>query len=311
MNKSLNNLNPLVSIVVVTYNSAKFILETLDSIFNQTYQNIELIITDDCSSDDTIKICNDWLQKNKQRFARTGILIAERNSGIASNCNRGLCAAMGDWVSFFAGDDVFEVEMISRYIEYINRNESVACLYSNIREYNNIFKDEFLLPTHNLNKLKLNQIETTASEQFKILLRSNPVWAVSTVIRKDVLISLGGFNEKYPFFEDRPLLLALTHNNYKIHYLDFFGAKYRRHKDSVQVKNNKIKFISDFKLNQQLFFLKEYCNYFSSIERIVMKYRYKKDLLIKYLFNNRKNVFVQGINYILEIFPRIFLMFSK
>ena len=59
---------PLVSIIVITYNSSKYVLETLESAKAQTYENIELIISDDGSTDDTIKICKNWLEKNQDRF---------------------------------------------------------------------------------------------------------------------------------------------------------------------------------------------------------------------------------------------------
>ena len=62
-----NSSNPLVS-VVVTYNSSATVLETLDSIKNQTYKNIELIITDDFSKDDTVALCQSWVDTNKERF---------------------------------------------------------------------------------------------------------------------------------------------------------------------------------------------------------------------------------------------------
>lgn len=57
--------NPLVSVIVITYNSAKYVLETLESIRVQSYQNIELIISDDCSKDNTIDICRNWIGKMK------------------------------------------------------------------------------------------------------------------------------------------------------------------------------------------------------------------------------------------------------
>ncbi|MDR0890977.1 MAG: glycosyltransferase [Endomicrobium sp.] len=52
--------NPLVSVCVITYNSSKYVLETLESIKTQTYQNIELIVSDDCSTDDTVEVCENY-----------------------------------------------------------------------------------------------------------------------------------------------------------------------------------------------------------------------------------------------------------
>ena len=70
----MNDFYLLVSIVVITYNSSHYVLETLESIKSQTYKNIELIVTDDCSSDDTIFLCQNWIEKNKSNFVRTSLL---------------------------------------------------------------------------------------------------------------------------------------------------------------------------------------------------------------------------------------------
>ncbi|NJO68906.1 MAG: glycosyltransferase family 2 protein [Bacteroidetes bacterium] len=68
------SLDTLVSVIVVTYNSSEFVRYTLESIAKQRYQSIELIITDDCSDDNTIYLCNQWLINNKDRFVRTEII---------------------------------------------------------------------------------------------------------------------------------------------------------------------------------------------------------------------------------------------
>ncbi len=80
----------LVSIIVVTYNSSKYILETLESAKAQTYQNIELIVSDDCSTDNTVSICDRWLHENDFFFFRTKLITTTQNTGVAPNCNRGL-----------------------------------------------------------------------------------------------------------------------------------------------------------------------------------------------------------------------------
>lgn len=76
----MSEKNPLVSIIVITYNSAKYVLETLESAKAQTYQNIKLIVSDDCSTDNKIEICRKWLEKNKGRFVRTELITVEQNT---------------------------------------------------------------------------------------------------------------------------------------------------------------------------------------------------------------------------------------
>ena len=112
---------PLVSIIVITYNSSKYVLETLESAKAQTYQNIELIVSDDCSTDNTVEICREWIEKNKKRFLRTELITSEKNTGIPANCNRGVKAAQGEWVKLIAGDDILCNNCIEANIEYAKK----------------------------------------------------------------------------------------------------------------------------------------------------------------------------------------------
>ncbi len=86
----------LISVIVITHNSSDFILETLDSIRLQTYEGIELIISDDASTDETVSICTDWLKEHKKRFVGASLLRHPEQGGIAVNCNRGFFASNGD-----------------------------------------------------------------------------------------------------------------------------------------------------------------------------------------------------------------------
>ena len=61
---------PLITVAIVTYNSSEFIVETLESIKSQTYHNIELIISDDCSTDTTVELCSNWIKENATHFVK-------------------------------------------------------------------------------------------------------------------------------------------------------------------------------------------------------------------------------------------------
>lgn len=117
--------NPLVSVPVITYNSATTVIETLESIKAQTYPNIELLISDDCSTDNTIEICREWIDKNGSRFVRTRILTVEKNTGVSENVNRAYAACDGEWIKAVAGDDMFLPQTIEEYIEYVTTNKDI------------------------------------------------------------------------------------------------------------------------------------------------------------------------------------------
>ena len=115
-------MKPLVSISVIVFNSANTVHETLDSIYAQVYPNIELIISDDCSTDNTVEICRDWIEKNKTRFVRTEVVTVEKNTGVAGNLNRAEAACRGEWIKPIAGDDVLLPNCIQDCIDYMTEH---------------------------------------------------------------------------------------------------------------------------------------------------------------------------------------------
>lgn len=300
------NPTPLVSVVVITYYSAAYVLETLDSIYAQTYPHIELIISDDASQDQTTSLCKKWIDEHRSRFVNVRLVTTQKNTGTAGNCNRGIAQSTGEWIKIIAGDDCLEPNVIETYIAFINENPNVKCVYANVNIYDNIFQERYLLPQKQLNNLRINQADCSAKEQFELLLRSNPVWASTIMTRKDVLLQIGLFNEKYAIFEDRPMLLELTRNGHQIHYLDIVGAKYRRHTESVQTVKKSV-FISRLKQNQEDFFRFEYLQYYSPSEQWAIKYRYQKNAFIKKAFNNKSNSLIRGMSHLLDLIPKIYL----
>ena len=93
----------LVSVVVLAYRSADTIIETLESIKKQTYPKIELIVTDDCSPDNTVEVVENWMRDNKGCLSDMKLVTTEKNTGLPSNINRGLRAATGMYYKGIAG----------------------------------------------------------------------------------------------------------------------------------------------------------------------------------------------------------------
>ena len=127
--------NLLFSIGVLTYNSEATILETLNSIRDIDYPNIELIISDDCSKDATLDKCEKWLSENDKRFTRTCLLTVSHNTFTSANCNRALNECEGDWVCLVAGDDVLYRDSILRIIDYINDNPSAQWIVGKYNKF--------------------------------------------------------------------------------------------------------------------------------------------------------------------------------
>jgi glycosyltransferase involved in cell wall biosynthesis len=115
---------PLVSIIVPVYNVEDFINRCLDSIFSQTLKNFECIIIDDGSGDKSIDICNLYVQKDK-RFH----VIQQENSGVSAARNRGITAAIGEYIMFADSDDYLLPDMMQKLYDAINihKNDVICC----------------------------------------------------------------------------------------------------------------------------------------------------------------------------------------
>ena len=207
-NQINSSVNPLVSIIVVTYNSSKYVLETLVSAKAQTYKNIELIITDDGSTDTTVEICKEWVSEHKGRFIAAKCITIENNTGIAPNCNRGLKEAKGEWIMFVAGDDILMDSCIERNMAFV-KNSPHAFFFSKMKftKKNDKLTDHFN---------KGFQLLNTKKNQLRVLLRHNYLTAPTAFIKREALVHLGGFDERFPMLDDYPMWVKAA-QMYRIH----------------------------------------------------------------------------------------------
>ena len=289
---------PLVSVLVITYNSSDFIIETLESIKAQTYRNIELIVTDDCSKDNTIADSKIWINKNKNRFFDVKHISARKNTGIAANCNRGLNAANGEWIKIIAGDDTLTLDAIENFISFIRiRNDNkMFFIHSPMNYYNNEIKDQFFLHKVDQSNSIFNHKNINASQQFQLLLRGVNIGAPSTFYRKSMLIEVGSFDEEIPF-EDWPIYLKLTHKGYKALYMPRATVNYRL--TNLSFYNNKFneKFIfNPFFIQEYLVFNKYIKHHLPKMEKYINVIEYRLKFLFSRLGLNEQNFFNRVIN---------------
>lgn len=111
----------LVSIITPSYNTEKFIIDTIESVKNQTYKNWEMIIVDDCSSDHTISIVNKYISETGE--SRIHLFRNEKNSGAALTRNRALREAKGRWIAFLDSDDLWLPEKLEKQIKFMKEKK--------------------------------------------------------------------------------------------------------------------------------------------------------------------------------------------
>lgn len=126
----------LISIITPTWNCAKFICETILSVRKQTYQNWELIISDDCSTDNTYKVVEPYLEMDK----RIKYICNERNSGAAITRNNALKVAKGRWIAFLDSDDLWLPEKLEKQVAFMAEN-GYAFSYHEYTEMTEFGKD--------------------------------------------------------------------------------------------------------------------------------------------------------------------------
>ena len=107
----------LVSIIMPSYNTANYISGSINSIMNQTYKNWELIIVDDCSTDNTDEIVNKFLKDKRIRYFKN-----DKNKGAAISRNKALREAKGKWIAFLDSDDLWKREKLEKQIKFMEEN---------------------------------------------------------------------------------------------------------------------------------------------------------------------------------------------
>lgn len=233
------NNQPLVSVPVITYNSAKFVLETLESIKAQTYQNIELVISDDCSTDNTVQICRDWVEKNKSRFVRTHIIESHENTGISANLNRAEKACVGEWIKGIAGDDLLLPDCITHMMNYIAINPSVKFLFSRVKAFG---PDEEVCKIYNdgVSIFDYSLFNKTSKEQWECFVYEDAHIPAATFMYSTNAMHLYGVinDERIPYTEDEPKWINLLKAGAKFDFIDEETVLYRVGHDEAMSSNS-------------------------------------------------------------------------
>lgn len=217
--------NPLVSIIIVTFNSGQYVLETLESAKAQTYKNIELIITDDGSRDNTVEICKNWLEYNKERFIRTELIVSPYNTGIASNGNRGLAKARGEWIKGLAGDDILLENCIEDFVGFVKNTPDSNIVFGKIK----ILRKDKIEEVDKIPKL----FKVPKEKQYDIVYKNPGLFAPASFINRNLLDKVGGFDERYNFLDDKPLWIKIADEGEYFYFLNKFVVLYRIHSTSI------------------------------------------------------------------------------
>ena len=173
----LHDSDELISIIMPAYNSDKYIAQAIDSVIQQTYQNWELIIIDDCSSDNTSGITEQKIEKD----SRIRLIKNEQNLGVSATRNKGVALSRGEWVAFLDSDDLWEKSKLEKQMKlaqaapaefvftgssFIDENgdsyEGILevpdkVTYSRLKRHNIISCSSVLIKKHFFDKIKMEK----------------------------------------------------------------------------------------------------------------------------------------------------------
>lgn len=278
-----------VSIAVVSYNSSKTVVETLNSIVLQNYclDKLELIISDDGSSDNTKEVVNEWLFINAKLFSKVQFVESLINKGVSSNCNIAWKKCSHDWIKTIAADDILEPNCIRENVNYIKNNKNCRIVFSRMRWFGSVNK---VTPS----PYDVRFFSKDSEYQYESLKRFSFNIAPSSFINRETLKELGYANEDYKTIEDLPLWLSFTRSGYKLYFLNVITVNYRV---SESISMSDTKFINTRFLEDLISINEDYALPFfkSPITEIIRREQllwYRLNIKISKVFNNKKNTIV-------------------
>jgi alpha-1,3-rhamnosyltransferase len=228
----------LVSVIVLSYRSVETIVETLDSVANQTYDNIELLIADDCSPDNTLEVVDKWVKSYSGKLKKIKIVTSKQNTGIPGNINRALKQVQGDYIKIIAADDWMSEDAIAEYVRFCENNPgkvpiSKVHLFGTYNNADIINIEKYCEKCYDFAIKPYN-------EQYHALLKQNMIVAPSASFYPSELVrKLGGYDENYRWFEDYPMNLKVMHAGVGFGLIDKELVWYRMSEGSITASRQK------------------------------------------------------------------------
>jgi glycosyltransferase involved in cell wall biosynthesis len=201
------NKFPLVTIICICYNHEKYVVQALNSIVAQNYKSLEIIILDDCSTDNSVIEIKKWAAQHKVHQ----LIINSENLGITKSFNKALTYANGDYIMDLAADDYLETAAISTLISVFIENVDTALAYGNTKLVDE--NDQFIEYYYH------NSDEAKSGDIYKdIIGQTLKINSVASMIKTKVLKELGGYDERL-LFEDLDIWVRLS-RSCQITYVD-------------------------------------------------------------------------------------------
>ena len=211
---------PLVSVAIITYNQKNYLKECIESVLAQDYENIEIVVADDCSTDGTQEMLKEYAKKYPNKFV---LKLSNKNQGITKNSNLAHFACSGQYIAWMGGDDLMLPGKIRKQVEYMEKNPECTICYHNL----DVFQSET-----NETLYYFNENNKYNGDVKTVIKYGTFNGACSNMIRASKAPK-SGFNETVPVASDWLYWVETLHNGGTIDYIDEVLGKYRRHANNV------------------------------------------------------------------------------
>jgi alpha-1,3-rhamnosyltransferase len=271
---------PLVSIVVMSYNSAGTIGETLSSIERQGYRKFEILFCDDGSTDATQQMIGRWTDDHRDEYT-IGLHLSECNEGVVRNVAKGYAAAQGDWIKLIAADDLLADDCLERFVEEAGRQRA-DLIFSQCMTFN--AHDEHQRIVGWSSRINAGM---PREQMLSLLLRKNLFPAPSSFISKSALVAAGGPDLRFRMLDDWPLWIRMMAQGARVGLIERPLVHYRISSESVSSSAGR--FVSMMLWNdlKQLYLIYQ-APAFSRLERLHRRLEIWLTDLNIVLFGNRR-----------------------
>ena len=247
----MNNKNIKVSVIIPAYNSAKFIREAIESVYSQTYKNLEIIIIDDGSTDDTKKIAQNYNERIKYFY--------QKNMGPASARNSGIKKSTGDYIAFLDADDIWEKTKIEKQLSILKKYPKYKFVYC---DANFVNSNKITIPNYP------RRVEILKGDILLPFINTYFLLLPTIILDSKCISKIGYFNNNLKVGEDFDFILRLT-KNYKGYGIGEKLYIRRVHENSLSRQDYKLDSQNDIYILKK--FIKENPVYYKTYKKILKK----------------------------------------
>ena len=298
-------MEELVSVIVPIYNVENFLERCIDSIVNQTYKNIEVILVNDGSTDKSGEMCKSYEKKYKNIR-----VIHKKNEGVSKARNIGLKNANGKYILFVDGDDTLQLDMIQKLISIMKKNKAQIAQCA----YKTIYEDGKFMPKSNSEKLYIYSTKDEILNNFFEKKITISVW--NKIFEKSVIDNIC-FNENVSHYEDKLFVYYVLLKCNKFIDVNYLGYNYYKRKNSASYSTFKYSYLEIKDVDKMILKDVETKRFNRNIFELAQKNVLETDLeLAKMMIKSKSNKkyskeFGEIINEIKEFQNKFFYNLSK